>query len=310
MHVTLDAKKSLWVIHQQPGNRISASTTPGRPLTCLPQSAVSATALPQNRLIWLLPCRMVVAVAPLHSFATPSSRATSSAVWTGPCRVFQWVHPQPASQPARKRGNSTPVGCRGLPRRHPASAAPLPLAPSAGLLPPGPPASQCHFESGESSWSAAPHPILEQGLIGAPLLLQPGLDHLKRGDDQQRLCHASPQPRSQARSVGQLAVLRSRRGGTRVVGNRALHDLTYGSSGAPGRRCLALHGHTVPLHFPTALGFTSPRMSSRKKALLPMRSAYLSVSCPQKGVSPFHSARTPSSLPIVLPACTMPGGGV
>lgn len=55
-------------------------------LTCLSKKIPSHTALPQNRLIWLLPCRMVVAVAPLHSFITPSSRATVIAVCTGPCR--------------------------------------------------------------------------------------------------------------------------------------------------------------------------------------------------------------------------------
>jgi hypothetical protein len=37
-----------------------------------------------------------------------------------------------------------------------------------------------------------------------------------------------------------------------------------------------------------------------------MRSAYLSVRCVAKGVRPFHSARTPSSLTTCLPQSTMP----
>jgi hypothetical protein len=41
-------------------------------------------------------------------------------------------------------------------------------------------------------------------------------------------------------------------------------------------------------------------------AFVPMRSAYFSVRCVANGVSPFHSARTPSSLTIVDPHCQIP----
>ena len=54
---------------------------------------------------------------------------------------------------------------------------------------------------------------------------------------------------------------------------------------------------------------TLSRMSSRKKALLPMRSAYLSVSCPTNGVSPFQRLFTPSSAAMVRPQWIMPAGG-
>jgi hypothetical protein len=40
--------------------------------------------------------------------------------------------------------------------------------------------------------------------------------------------------------------------------------------------------------------------------LLPMRSAYLSVRWVAKGVSPFHSARVPSSWMMVCPQLMMP----
>lgn len=44
-------------------------------------------AFPQNRDIWLLPCRMTVAVLPLHSALSPSSRMMVLAQLMGPCRA-------------------------------------------------------------------------------------------------------------------------------------------------------------------------------------------------------------------------------
>ena len=92
--------------------------------------------------------------------------------------------------------------------------------------------------------------------------------------------------------------------------------------GRGGRNCArgGVHkrAHPPPMHqHPRKLKPAAPssspsptlsRMSSRKKALEPMRSAYLSVSWPRKGVSPFHSEGTPSCAPMVRMQCTMPGG--
>lgn len=53
---------------------------------------------------------------------------------------------------------------------------------------------------------------------------------------------------------------------------------------------------------------TSSRSRDWYVAFVPILSAYLSVKCVAKGVSPFHNDRTPSSLMIVWPQLTMPAG--
>ena len=80
--------------------------------------------------------------------------------------------------------------------------------------------------------------------------------------------------------------------------------------------CVAAHAHPPPHlqaanpkqhRFPVVP--TLSRSSSRKNALLPMRSAYLRVSWPRKGVRPFHRDGTPSCAAMVRMQCTMPAVG-
>lgn len=59
----------------------------------------------------------------------------------------------------------------------------------------------------EVPWQSSTHPVLEQRLVCALLLLQPRLDHLKGRDDEQRFAHAGAQARREPRPLRQLALL-------------------------------------------------------------------------------------------------------